>query len=93
MLVIEEENLNQNLIDQNEETINHLQTYNEALEYYGDTNLVDAYMTAYQEAYQTQYEKTYNDVYDQTYNEVFKDEVEEEKYNNLYKKHLTQFMI
>ena len=68
--MIEEESLNEAIIENNENQINWLYSYNQAHEHFDDPRLILAYMQAYQEAYGTQYEQTYNDVYEQTYNEL-----------------------
>ena len=39
------------MIDHNENTINWLHSFEQALNYYEEPNLIDAYMVAYQEAY------------------------------------------
>ena len=80
------------MIDHNENTINWLHSFEQALNYYEEPNLIDAYMVAYQEAYGAQYEETYNQVYKETMNESQTDDVEQARYENLLKEHLNTFM-
>ena len=92
-LLDQEEALNDSIIADNAETINRLYAPYMSLEY-EDPVLAEAYLAAYQEAYDKQYEETYNEVFEQTYNDNSVPTVDEnEKYGNLLKKHLTQFMI
>ena len=91
-LLIEEQGLNQKIIDENENTINFLYSYNQATEYYDDPNLIDTYVNAFQEAYGPHFEQTYNEVYEQTLNEMERNESDQKRYENLLKEHLNTFM-